>query len=199
MTNSTILGHPKHGKNGRRGVFDTVEANLRAICSAKGLAVADSQVNVAAELRVTFTKECILPRSDTVAVLDQLKSRGLRLGLVSDCSAEVPAIWYGTPLATYFDAAVFSCVLGTKKPDPAMYRDAYSQIGIAPEKCLYIGDGFSRELEGAQRVGMHAVLIAVPDELSADSSHNEASSWTGDRVTCLSEVIAIATQLDSMV
>jgi len=149
-------------------------------------------VKAATEIRVSFSRECLRPRHDAVSVLTRLRSHGLFLGLVSDCSAEVPAIWHETPLAEHFDAAVFSCVVGTKKPDPRMYREAYERLTVLPERCLYVGDGFSQELDGARRLGMHPVLIKVPCEVSDDSPHNEASSWNGDRISSLTEVIPLA-------
>jgi putative hydrolase of the HAD superfamily len=39
---------------------------------------------------------------------------------------------------------------------------ATDELGIAPEDCLYVGDGDSNELTGAAGVGMHPVLINVP-------------------------------------
>lgn len=61
----------------------------------------------------------------------------------------------------------------------------------APHKCLYVGDGFSRELTGAASVGMHAVLIAPPGEVPADVPGNEGDTWPGPRIERLTEVVNI--------
>jgi putative hydrolase of the HAD superfamily len=92
-------------------VFGTVESNLKAICETQNVSVTDTQFARATERRLSFTRSILQPRRDALFVLDQLRSREFRLGLVSDCSAEVPAMWPHLPFAPYFDALVFSCVL----------------------------------------------------------------------------------------
>ena len=176
------------------GVYGTVEANIRAICADKGITVTESQIEAATELRVASTRESLCPRSDAIDVLRELRSRGLLLAVISDCSAEVPAIWNETPFAEYFDVTVFSCVIGTKKPDPRMYRQAFETLDVRPEDCLYVGDGFSQELSGAKRLGIHPVLIAVPGDPATESPTEEAANWSGTRVTSLSQVLSLVTE-----
>lgn len=42
------------------------------------------------------------------------------------------------------------------KPDPAIYLLACRRLGVAPEDCVFVGDGGDRELEGAAAVGMYS-------------------------------------------
>jgi len=76
-----------------------------------------------------------------------------------------------------------------KKPDPRIYRLACDGLGVAPHRCLYVGDGFSHELTGAANVGMRAVLIAPSDEVRADAPGYEGHTWPGSRIETLSEVM----------
>ncbi len=118
-----------------------------------------------------------------------MKAAGLKTALISDCTGEIPYIWGSTPFAPLFDVTVFSCIAGIKKPDPRIYRLATDELGVAPEDCLYIGDGSSRELTGARAVGMHPVLIRVPDE--SDDAHRidaESRTWRGAVINSLDEV-----------
>ena len=94
---------------------------------------------------------------------------GFRIGLVTDCSWETVLLWPETPLPPYFDSTVFSCAVGMRKPDPRIYALACDQLGLAPERCLYVGDGDSDELAGAERVGMTALRIHVPYETPPDA------------------------------
>ena len=55
----------------------------------------------------------------------------------------------------------------------------------------YVGDGGSRELTGAERVGMHAILITTPVESAAYSS--ERISWRGEAINALSELPGLIT------
>ncbi len=128
------------------------------------------------------------PRPGALDVLARLRSEGYQTGLVSDCSGEVPAVWGGTPFAPLFDATVFSCVAGIKKPDPRIYRMALSRLSVTARECLYIGDGNSRELTGALEVGMHPVLIRDPAE-SADAHFIDREEWHGETISSLMEVL----------
>ena len=74
---------------------------------------------------------------------------------------------------------LFSCQVGLKKPDPRIYRLACDQLGVPPERCLYIGDGSSRELSGAAAVGMHPVMLRAVHEDLRDAHHIDAEEWQG--------------------
>jgi len=102
-------------------------------------------------------------RRESVPVLRALRNRGLRTAVVSDCWYELPALLPGLPVSPLLDARVLSVEVGRCKPDPEMYLAACERLGVAPRECLYIGDGGSRELTGAQAVGMRAVQLAAPD------------------------------------
>ncbi len=178
------------------GRLKSIAANVLRICNSVNVPPTDSQLAKATAIRVAFTREILGPRPDAISTLAKIKSSGRRLALISDCSAEVPELWPETPFASLIDVPVFSCVVGAKKPDPRIYRLACEGLGISPQKCLYVGDGFSQELAGARGVGMHPVLIAPPGEAWADSSQREARTWSGPRVQTLSEVVGIALESD---
>lgn len=61
-------------------------------------------------------------------------------------------------------------------------------LGVEPGECLYVGDGGSRELTGAQALGMAAVRLAAPEEDPADAVDHDAA-WTGDLVSDLGELL----------
>jgi putative hydrolase of the HAD superfamily len=61
-------------------------------------------------------------------------------------------------------------------------------LGIEPGDCLFVGDGAYRELQGAETVGMTAVLIRVPHDRW---EHEGTIGWQGPRVAALSEVLGL--------
>jgi putative hydrolase of the HAD superfamily len=93
----------------------------------------------------------------TLTALDALRAGGARLALVSNATAEAAEEWPACALASRFDVAVFSCVLGFGKPDPRIYLAAAGALGAAPADCVYVGDGADGELAGAAAVGMRVV------------------------------------------
>ena len=99
-------------------------------------------------------------RPGALDVLTTLRARGLRIGVLSDCSSELCEAWDELPYAELVDAAVLSWRVGYRKPDPRGYRAAAEVLGVAPEECWFVGDGGSRELHGAAVAGMTPVLVA---------------------------------------
>ena len=80
---------------------------------------------------------------------------------------------------------------GLKKPDPRIYNMSAEQLSVKPESCLYVGDGSSQELSGAQAVGMHPVLIHNPEEDIARTHRveSEVESWNGPVISSLREIL----------
>ena len=90
-------------------------------------------------------------------MLARIKDRGLKIGLITNCFSEEAVLIRRSDLFPYFDAACLSYEIGVRKPDPVIYRRCVEMLGIPPENCLYVGDGGSRELETAEKLGMQAV------------------------------------------
>lgn len=171
------------------GILHSPEGNIIYICQKLGVGVTEMQVKEASRIRSRFTRDSMVPRAGSLETLKVLKSRGLKTGLITDCSGEVPVFWSETPFASLIDTAVFSCTAGVKKPDPRIYRIAMEQLGVQPGDCLYIGDGSSRELTGARQVGMCPVLIRVPYEAGPDSYRIDEEEWGGEVISALAEVL----------
>ena len=92
-------------------------------------------------------------------MLQELKNRGIRIGLITNCFSEEAKLIRESELFPFFDAACLSWEEGVRKPDPAIYRACLKKLGIPAEHCLYAGDGGSRELEAAGALGMKAVQV----------------------------------------
>ena len=86
-----------------------------------------------------------------------LKARGLRLGLVSNCYLEEAQAIRSWAEIGCFDALMLSCEQGVAKPDAAIFLRAAAALEVAPEECLFVGDGGSSELEAARGLGMQAL------------------------------------------
>lgn len=168
-----------------------VAEQLAALCRDLGVDVTPEQLDRAVEMRVDFVRGVLVPRDDAASTLAALRERGLKVGVISDCSEEVVAAWPSTPLAPLVHEAVLSAAVGLKKPDPRVYELACERLGVAPEKCMFVGDGGSRELSGASAVGMEAVLIRVPDDAGDDAFRRDAEEWDGARVEALRDVLEL--------
>ena len=91
-----------------------------------------------------------------LTTIDHLRSRGLRLGVISNCFAEDVVAWPQSALASRFDCTVFSFEVGLAKPDPAIYLEATRRLGVSASETWFIGDGQDDELAGAERAGLRS-------------------------------------------
>jgi putative hydrolase of the HAD superfamily len=99
----------------------------------------------------------------------ELYKRGYVLGIISNVitEREIPEWLESDGLAHYFKSVMLSSVFGKRKPDSAIYLEAASRAEVKPEHCAYVGDNFSRDVEGTRNAGFGMVII-MPDEKDKD-------------------------------
>ena len=99
---------------------------------------------------------------DTIQTLETLKGN-YKLGIISDTWPSIVPVMDDLGLPPYFDTITYSFQVGCFKPDPRMFQDALSKMGLPPEECVFIDDTL-KNLWGAQAAGIQPVLItAKPD------------------------------------
>lgn len=173
-----------------RGEFGDSRSQLLRLARMLGRTPAPNRLATAARLREEAIAATARLRADAVATLEQLRAIGLRIGLVSDCTEEVPRIIARLPIAGLLDTTVYSCEVGACKPDERLFRLAARQLDVQPADCVYVGDGGARELWGADAVGMTAVRLAAAD-LREHVAHEPAPYWPGLAVPRLADVPAL--------
>ena len=96
---------------------------------------------------------------DTEPTLTDLR-RTHRLALVTNGAPDLQREKIrGAKLAPYFDATVVSGEVGVGKPDPRVFTLALDQLSVPPETAVMVGDSLSRDVVGAQQVGLRAVWV----------------------------------------
>lgn len=167
------------------GGLGDVPQTLRVLAGRLGARPSDDQLAEASRLRREIQESMFLLRPETLPVIRQLRAAGLKIGLVSDCTSELPDAWARLPLASLVDAPVFSCVEGVRKPDLRLFRTVAAGLRAEPAECLYVGDGGGWELTGASDAGMRAVLLAGQDWIAHRSTE---VGWTGARIGSLTDL-----------
>jgi HAD superfamily hydrolase (TIGR01509 family) len=111
--------------------------------------------------------------STTHALLEALRERGLRLGLVSN-AFDPPALLHRDlerlGIAARIDVAVFSSEVGWRKPHPAGFQRALDVLGVDAAQTLFVGDSLAADIAGAAALGMHtcqAVWFRADDDPGA--------------------------------
>jgi len=156
--------------------------------SYRALGVPDEHLAAHVAARHDFTRTALRPRPGALETLTSLRERGVKLGLITVCSEDVPATWPETELAGLFDTETFSSACGLIKPDPEIYLTTLESLGVEPPQALFVGDGANDELAGAARVGMVPVLF-VP--AGREPHWPEVRTWDGLRVSSLPEVLEL--------
>ncbi|MCL5773358.1 MAG: HAD family phosphatase [Firmicutes bacterium] len=181
-------------------LFSLWRKHIHARFTGKILTLEDMIKVAAGELGITLDAEVIKelareeqenllssvnPYPDTGNLLAYLKSKGLKICLVSNASQASAPVLSKVNLERYFDAVVFSFQIGITKPEPAIYHEALKRLDVKPEEALFVGDGASEELEGAERAGIKALKV-VQDYQDKTFHRND---YKGTRVLNLSGVM----------
>jgi len=172
------------------GALGDLTATFRELARRNGVEPDDQTLADACAARSGAQHELFVFRPDALAVLAGVRARGLRVGVLSDCTWELAEAWSRLPVADLVDERVLSCEAGRRKPDPVLFETIASLLGVAPEKCLYVGDGGGGELTGASACGMHAVMLRAEDWPSS-VAHGREDDWSGPWVPTLTDVLPL--------
>src|SRR4051794_28834152 len=117
-----------------RGLFGTAEATLRWVSEQAGGNPCDTRLRQALADRVHALRADTHLRPEAEPTLRELRARGMRTAVISDCTYELPTILPELPIASLLDASVFSVEVGCCKPDPRVYLTACDRLGVEPEE-----------------------------------------------------------------
>jgi putative hydrolase of the HAD superfamily len=155
-----------HGGWGLEDGFDpTPETSFRRTVEIDAAAIAEVGVGPMPEAFYRRLSDLFMEArtwhvfSDASTALDELRARGLRVGAVSNWVWTLPELLETLGLAAQFDFVAASSRVGFEKPNPRIFIHALSAAGVRPEEALHVGDHLDADVEGAQRVGIGAVLI----------------------------------------
>jgi putative hydrolase of the HAD superfamily len=96
----------------------------------------------------------------THALLEALRARGLKLGLVSNAFDPGWLLHRDLEqmgLAERLDFSVFSSEVGKRKPHPAIFERALEALDVTPEDAVFVGDRLYEDVRGAGELGMTTV------------------------------------------
>ncbi|WP_407175039.1 HAD family hydrolase [Bradyrhizobium sp. STM 3562] len=94
------------------------------------------------------------PWPGVTGVLTKLREAGVPLGVVTNCSEKLGRIAVGR-IGVPFEVVVTAERAGFYKPDPHPYNLALEELGVAPERSLFVA-GSPYDLFGTARVGLPA-------------------------------------------
>jgi putative hydrolase of the HAD superfamily len=94
---------------------------------------------------------------DALPVLDDLRRRGIRIGLVSNGQRDLDE--FTAHHALEVDAIVGSKAHGRVKPHASIFVAALRALDATPDVAAMVGDSYEDDIEGARAIGMRAILL----------------------------------------
>src|SRR5262245_34893957 len=98
---------------------------------------------------------------DALPVLSDLRTRGLRLGLLSNTSRDLDRFVAHHGLEV--DAVLTSRAHGKTKPHETIFRALLERLGVDAGASAMVGDSPEDDIAGAEAIGMRAVLVDRDD------------------------------------
>jgi 2-haloacid dehalogenase len=109
--------------------------------------------------------EMMLPIPASIALLEELKERGVPLYALSNWNADTfertRALF---PFLANFDGLVISGVVGLAKPDPGIYRHLLDRSALPPEQILFVDDRVEN-VDAGRALGIRGHLFEGPEPL----------------------------------
>lgn len=135
-------------------------ALVRELLGDFGVKPTDAELDAYLEAEHTAWSAARQLGATTHALLESLRSRGLKLGIVSNAFDPGPLLHRDladTGVAERIDFAVFSSEVGVRKPHPAIFERALKALEVDAADALFVGDRLYEDVRGASEVGMKTV------------------------------------------
>jgi phosphoglycolate phosphatase len=90
--------------------------------------------------------------------LDELKSLGIRLGIVSGARPDVLELLQEEDILARFDAVILGADVSKSKPDPEGIIKCLLQLNITPDEAIYVGDT-PVDIQASRAAGVRVVSV----------------------------------------
>jgi putative hydrolase of the HAD superfamily len=133
-------------------------ALVRRLLRESGIELGDEELERFLEAEHAAWQPARSLAATTHALLESLRGRGLKTGLVSN-AVDPPDLLHRDlqrfGVAERLDVAVFSSEVGWRKPHPAVFERALDRLGVEPASTLFVGDTLATDIAGASALGMY--------------------------------------------
>ena len=89
---------------------------------------------------------------ETITVLEYFKSKGYKIGVISDTSPSLEYTLQQLGIAKYFTSFTASSLVGAGKPSPIIFNAALTAQGVTAEESIFVDD-YKPEADGAREQG----------------------------------------------
>ena len=121
--------------------------------------------------------------NDVYSSLKILKSKGLKLGLISNMNTDGNKLSLKLGLSTYLDFIITSKDANAEKPHSKIFIKALEKANVPAKNCIHVGDQIISDINGARNAGITPILIV------RDNILNNFKEFK--RITSLSELLKL--------
>ena len=104
---------------------------------------------------------------ETLKVLEELKSDGRRIGIVSNFDSRIHDVCRVLGISPYLDSITISSQTGWAKPSPEIFDHALNLHGLESDEAVHVGDEIGDDVEGALAAGLRPVFLDRSDRAQA--------------------------------
>ncbi|MBF0524166.1 MAG: HAD family hydrolase [Deltaproteobacteria bacterium] len=95
-------------------------------------------------------------------ILDRIKDR-YRLGVISNFYGNVAALCQEAGLDANLEVILDSMQVGLSKPQPEIFEMALNKLQLSPDRVIFVGDSYDRDMIPARELGMKTVWLKGPN------------------------------------
>jgi putative hydrolase of the HAD superfamily len=143
------------------GAYPSEADDWRAVLAAAGLAPDDATIHDLIGIQRDFMTTGVRLYDDSLPVVRELRARGTRTALVSNCSRDTRPVVDRLGLEDEFDAVILSFEVHARKPDAAIYGAALAALDATADDGVFVDDQ-AVYCDGARDLGLDTRLIRRP-------------------------------------
>jgi putative hydrolase of the HAD superfamily len=141
------------------------EQYWRGVVSKCGLDPAVVDLGALIELDVQSWTQV---NDEMVRLVAELRPRLDRLAIISNMTANtLVAMRRDFEWLALFDECVYSCEIGSNKPERAIYETCLRRLNLCADECLFVDDS-AKNVLGARAVGMSAIRFEAMEPFLAE-------------------------------
>lgn len=151
---------PERNRVGRLNPCEALRQNVRGGLEQLGLAADPAVTEEMAAAWTAARWDACRPIAGALETLRVLRARGVKLGLITNGSAEIQrrkVEHLGLP--DLMDHIQIEGVFGVGKPEPQAYAYALDNLGTGPDRTWMVGDNLELDVLAPMRMGIRGIWV----------------------------------------
>jgi putative hydrolase of the HAD superfamily len=153
-----------------------------SLVGLQGLSLTGDEI---ARLIVLDCESWAKPNEETVSWVERLHAEGVRLALLSNMPLEISRfLARSCQVLKRFDDLIYSCDVGSMKPDPRIYNTCLAEMKLKPGEVLFLDDR-PDNVDAASALGIHSLLFDTVESTSRRAKRFDLPSLPDARLKAL--------------